>query len=303
MESNLKKNKWLSGAGTLVSCAAIVVAMKVAALSGSGSPTKLSPRAQVALASKVAAANQASDATYALEAGEWRRYLQSARSTPRLHDFVGELIGLEQKLQSGLALFNAGKSDEERARDLFRKHILDERKLATEMQSAVDVYQRMLFEQDRQVFEMAGVSREEWARMIQTSKPDGSAWTQAVQPVIARAVSEARQDVARFGANWLASDWTAKGVKKAARKTGLDRTEEGGFADWISGAAVDVITGVVLEQATDPTEKIIANLSQDMTRVEYALLDSEQGLFTVMQRMKSAHESARHSLLTTSPGR
>jgi hypothetical protein len=299
MESNLKTNKWIAGAGTSVACLVVVALMKVGAMSGSGGPAKLSPRAQAELANAVSAANQASAASYAQEADAWRRYLASARSTQRLRDFVGELLSYEQKARHTLTYFNAGPSDEQRALSLFRQHVLDEQKLATEMQSAVDAYERMLFEDDRTVFAAAGLSSEAWANRVQSAKPTAAAWSQAVRPVIARAVAEMRKDVIRLGGTWAAGEVAGRGVKKIARDAGWDRSEEGSWGDVISGFFITATAEAVLDHATDPTDSIVASMSQDMARVERELLDGEHGLFSVMKRMKSAHESARNSVLIT----
>jgi hypothetical protein len=302
MATESKKNKWLAGSGSLVACFVAVALMRALPV-GSGGVEKLSPREQAELGNAVTAANQASTIAYRQQVNAWRYRLGAARSPQRLKAFVGELLSIEQKFKSSLTLVNAGTGDDERVRRLFREQILDERTLAADLTATIDGYERALFEQDRQVFEAAGISREEWNSMVRSAKPSAAAWSQAVQPVITRAVYEARQDVARFAATWVASDWAGDGIKRAAREAGWDKSEPDSWGELISGFVIDVAASAAIDAATDPTDRIVSRLGSELASAEHALLDGENGLLTVMRRIALAHESARNSVLTIAQGR
>jgi hypothetical protein len=297
-----KKIRWYAGLTAAAAACAVVLGFMSGAPDDAVSARGLSAKEAAELAQAVQSVNEAADATYAEQVDAWRSYLQSARSPQRLKVFVGELIGLEQKLRQGLELAT-GTSDEERVLTLFRERVLDERKLAAEMNTTIEAYRQFLFEQDRPILEAAGVSEEAWARHVKAAKPDATDWTAALQPVVARAISEARKDAARFAATTVAADLTGDGVKKMARKAGWDTSEEGGLSDWVSGVVVDLGAGVVIDALTDATDTIVARLNQEMASAEYALLDGEEGLFASLRRIKSAHETARNALLTTAQGR
>ena len=227
----------------------------------------------------------------------------SARSPQQLKNFVGELLGYEQKAFVGAALLTGGTSDEEHVLTLFRRHVLDDRQLAADMNATVNAYDALLFDQERKLVEAPGISPAQWARTVNVAKPAPSNWNAAIRPVVMRATGEARQDVVRFVATWIASDWTRDGVRKVARDAGLDRTEEGSWADVITDFAVDAAAGAAWDYATDPTDRIVSRLSNEMARAEYVLLDGDQGLFAALRGIKAAHEQARAALLSTTSQR
>jgi len=293
-----QKTRWMSAVmAALGSCAALAW-MNTMSTRGGGAG-----QVSAELAGAVRSANVVSAATYARRVEAWGQYMESVRSPKRLRVFVQELIGIEQKLQQGIGLFGGGTSDEERVLALFRRHVVDERQLAAELQATVDEYERFLFEQDREIIEAAGISRDEWAASVRTARPDSAAWSQEVRAVVAWAVSESRQDAARFVASTVASDLAGDGLKSLARELGLDTSEQGSWTDSISGLGVDVVAGVAIDYATDATDDIVSRLSDEMARAEDAILAGDRGLFAALRQLKSAHETARDGLLTAAPVR
>lgn len=296
-----QKMRWLVGLAAAIGCLAVLAWMSRSpgdALSARG----LSADEAAELAHAVRSANQTADAIYEEQVDAWRNYLQSARSPERLRAFVEELIGLEQKLQQGLELAS-GTSDEERVRALFNERVLDERQLAAELAATVEAYERFLSEQDRPIWEGAGVSEEAWARRLEAAQPAAADWNEALEPVVAQAVNEARQDAARFVATTVAADLTGDGLKSLARGTGLDTSEEGSVSDWLTGFVIDLGAGLAIDELTDATDDVVARLDQEMAQAEQALLDGEDGLFASLRRLQAAHVSARNALVTTADAR
>jgi hypothetical protein len=254
------------------------------------------------LAGAVQAANAQSAETYTQQVEAWREYFQAVRDQERLRNFVGELIGLEQNLRRGIGLLDGQASADQRVLALFRQYVVDERKVAAGLQRAVDGYEGFLAEQDREILEAAGISRAQWTTVPKVPTPDSEAWNRAMQPVVARAVSESRRDAARFVANTVVADLVGDGIKSVARKSGLDKSKQGSVADWVTGIFVDVAADVAIDHLTDPTEGIITRLGQEMARSEHELLDGDQGLCVVLHELKSAHETARGKLVAPATG-
>jgi hypothetical protein len=301
MTKDPKRSRWLAGAAAAAGGSMLLLVLSCMG----GGPLRahrLSAREAAELARMVASANQTSEAAFAERANAWRAHFQSARSSEQLGVFVEQLLGYEQKLYQGAELLQK-QSDEQRVRALFRKYVLDDSQLVADMQATVEQYEQFLFEQDRPILAAAGVSAADWSRQLKASRPAVPKWNQALEPVVTQAVHEARQDVARFAATWVAGDYAGDGIKSLARSAGLDNTEEGSLADAFTGLVLDATAGLVIDKVMDPTDEIVARLSQRLIVAEKAILEGEEGLLTVLHQTRAAHESARRSLISTSHSR
>lgn len=301
MTKDPKRNRWLIGA-----VAAVGGSMLLLMLSCIGGVTQRTPRLSARQAAElsrmIASANQSSEQAFAQHADAWRADFQSARSDERLGTFVDQLIGLEQKLLQGAEMLQK-KSDESRVQELFRNLVLDDRQLGADIRATVERYEQFLFEQDRPILAAAGVSPESWTRQLKASRPSNTEWSQALEPVVAQAVQEAREDVARVAATWVAGDYAGDGLKSLARGAGLDNTEKGSLADKFTGFVIDTAAGLVIDEVMDPTDAIVARLRQRLIHAEKSILDGNDGLFNVLHQAKVAHENARNSLISTSQSR
>jgi hypothetical protein len=114
-------------------------------------------------------------------------------------------------------------------------------------------------------------------------------------------VREAREDVARVAATWVAGDYAGDGLKSLARGAGLDNTEKGSLADKFTGFVIDA--GLVIDKVMDPADEIVARLRQRLINAKKSILDGNDGLFNVLHQAMVAHENARNSLISTSQPR
>jgi hypothetical protein len=249
------------------------------------------------LAGAVSAVNELSDAVYGEYVGAWRQSLQSPRSPERLGAFVDELLGIQQKFQQALGLFNSGRNDAKRAEALFRQHIIDDGILVENMLATVDDYEQFLFQQDRELIEAARISHEQWSQIVGEVVPNPGYWRETVRLVLADVLSESRKDGARFAGVVVISDILGSLAQNAAREAGLDTTEKGTLRGWAAGNGYDFAVEGALEHATDQTARITKGLDDSLARAEYELLDGDFGLFTVLRQMKEAHETARTNLV------
>jgi hypothetical protein len=240
--------------------------------------------------------NDISAKTLAEQEQAWREYFKSIRSRGRLAKFVGELTSLEMKLHQGLALIDRKTSDEARVVSLFHQHVVDERQLVAEMQSMVASYEQFQRDATAQMLQAAGVDASAGLR-VGSIQPNTNLWQQAMAPVLATAVGEARRDVARFAANWVAADLAGDGIKQAARGLGLNNAEPGSFEDMITGAILDGAASIVIDELTDPTDEIVSTLAKKMSAAESALLDGPDGFLTQMHNVHAAHAAAREHII------
>jgi len=301
MVKDSKQMRWLAGAAA-AACGSLLLLIVSCTGGNSLRARHLSAREAAELTNTIATANQTAEAALAEQANAWRARFESARSPQQLKAFVERLISLEQKIYQGVEMLQ-GQGDEQRVRALFRQYVLDDRQLGADMQSTIEGFEQFLFEQDRPILEAAGVSAEDWSRSLQAVRPAMPNWSAVLEPVVAQAVREARDDLGRSAMNEVVSDYTGNGLKSLARSTGLDNTQPGSFGDMVTGVAMDAAAGFFVDAVLDPTDSIVASLRHRMIAAEQSLLDGEQGLVTVLQQTKAAHEAARNSLIGITPAR
>jgi hypothetical protein len=247
----------------------------------------------------VGSARQAAAAECVRRVEAWRRYLRLARSPEQLRKFVDELTGLEQKLHLALDAFR-GPRLRQRVVEVFRRRVIDDRQLEVDLDTTVAAYDQFLFEQDRQFYEPAGISREQWEQTVHGGARWVIQWSGHLAPVIELAAREACKDTVRFAAAEVAGNIAANQIKKLARDTGWDTSEVGSVRDRLSDVVAQVGIGGAIDTATDATDGIVSRLSDEMARAEHGLLEGEWGLRWVLRRTEEAHERARNKLI--SPG-
>jgi hypothetical protein len=168
--------------------------------------------------------------------------------------------------------------------------------LVADLQATIEGYERFLAEQDRQLLQKAGMS-DAHGVLVEVTIPTYSNWSESLEPVFAAALDEAQRDMGRFTANWVASDAGGDALKRMMRDADIDRSEPGSFGDLFTGLVSDVVVGVVVDSVTDPTERIVARLGEEMARAEQALFASDHGFVGQLRKVKSFHEEARAQLL------
>lgn len=292
----VKRVPWLPAVVAALVGVAVVLGLGLQAKHSRSITRKVAPISD-RIAAAVRAANEKSVAIYARRVAAWRQYLRSLRTRQRLTEFVDELTGLEQKFRQGMRLLGGGPTDEQRVLALFRRCVVDERQLVVDLQATVDEYEHFLFEQDRPVWEAAGISPEAWAAQVKTPKPESGVWGRELRGIVTRAVTESHEDGVRFVATTIAADVAGNGIKGLARALGLDQTEQGSIADSITGFAADLAADAAISHATDATEAIVSRLGREMAQAESAILDGDSGLLAALQRLKTTHETARKRLL------
>jgi hypothetical protein len=249
------------------------------------------------LADAVYAANEASSAKCSELVDYWRGELRDLRYPYNLHAFVKDLTSVSQKYHQGLGLLD-GHSGHDSVLTSFRKLVIDERELAAGLRATVQKYVDFLAEQDRQLLRTAGVSDEHRA-LVEVSIPLYTNWSRAMEPVIAAAVDEARRDMDRFTSNWEASNALGDRIRRGMRGLGVDQSKPGSWGDKFLDVVTDLGAGVGVDTMTDPTDRIMKRLSEEMIRAEQAMLDGESGLAGQLHKVKSFHEQARTKLLAS----
>jgi hypothetical protein len=293
MRAASEKTRWLVG-GIAGSVFAVILGVS---LSQTGEDNgERHPTAETR--TRILNANATSEAAYNEQVRIWRKRMEGYRSPQRLRGFVEELIGIEQKFRMGLSLVNSGASDEQRTRILFRKHVIDDGRLVSDMNAAVASYQTHLFKKDLDLIKAAGGTSDQWLNAMTSAKSCPSSWHFKMWPVFMRAVEESRNDAVKFLATTAAADAVGDRIKKSARQSGWDTTKEGSWSDALTGLLVDASAGLLIDQATDGTEKIMSRLSSEMLQAEHELLDGPDGLFAILRSVTETHQKYLDSLVS-----
>ena len=303
---------WLSSAAAAIAACVLLVltvkeavpvllsrklaAQKPAPQVNSGFPEITTPSVAMAeLAEAVRSANALSSAKCSELIDSWRGEFRDARSPARLRPFVSELTSLVQKMHHGADLLY-GPSGNESVLSSFREIVVDERQLGADLQATVEGYERFLAEQDRQILRAAGISDAQQG-LVQVRIPAYVQWNGALEPVVAYAVQEARRDMGRFAANWIASDEGGDQLRTMFRNAGVDGSKPGSWGDFFLDVVADVGVGVAVDSMTDPTEGLIKRLGEEMARAEQAIFEGDHGFVSELRRVKSFHEEARAQFL------
>jgi hypothetical protein len=103
----------------------------------------------------------------------------------------------------------------------------------------------------------------------------------------------------RFTSNWEASNALGDRIRRGMRGLGVDQSKPGSWGDKFLDVVTDLGAGVGVDTMTDPTDRIMKRLSEEMIRAEQAMLDGESGLAGQLHKVKSFHEQARTKLLAS----
>lgn len=256
----------------------------------------LPPAAEQALAD----ANRASFAELAAVEREWRDTFRASRNRQTLEGFVGETIDIFEKLrQVHDAAFNPGGTDA-RVTTLFRQRIMDADTVCNLLDKSLAKYCRALDEQDQTLFIKLKIDREAGRTTLSRSVIDPASFKRPIHAAASSAVTAVQNDMARSLASFVASEAIGMGVKQAARDFGINQTEEGSFADFITGLIIDIGVNVAVDAATDPTPQMVADLETRLQTAERSILDGTHqspGFITTLRRITDERATARRKLI------
>lgn len=203
----------------------------------------------------------------------WREAFRNARSRDRLKGFVGETLNIFEKLlQVRDMAVNPGGTDA-RITDLFRKRIMNPDKVCALLEDTLRDFCNALDEHDQAMFIELKIDREVGRTTVSRSIVDPASYRGPINEAAASAVKAAQDDMARSLASFAASEGLGTVAKRIARDLGLNRTEEGSAADFVTGLLIDIGVGMAVDAATDPTPKMIANLEKRLQQAEQTILD------------------------------
>jgi hypothetical protein len=248
----------------------------------------------------LAEANRASFAELSAMDRKWRDIFRASRHRETLKGFVGETLNLFEKLRQvhDFAL-NPGGTDA-RVTTLFRKQIMDADTVCTLLEKSLADYCRTLDEQDQALFIKLKIDREAGRTSVSRSVIDPASFKKPIHGAASAAVVAVQNDMARSIAAFAASEAIGAGVKRAARDLGINRTEEGSFADFITGLVIDLGVNAAVDAATDPTPGMVADLETRLQAAERTILDGtiqSPGFITTLRRITDERAAARRQLL------
>jgi hypothetical protein len=296
---------WKNYIVKMVCCGMLAVALATGVQGVSAqSPQSQTSRTQRALPpaaeQTLTEANRESHAQLATVERQWRDIFRETRSRERLKGFVGETLDIFEKLrQVHDFAVNPGGTDA-RVTGLFRKRIMDADTLCNLLEKSLSDYCRSLDEQDQALFIKLKIDREAGRTKLSRSVIDPASFKRPIHATASSAVTAVQNDMARSVAAFVASEAIGMGVKRAARDLGINRTEEGSLADFITGLVIDIGVNAAVDAATDPTPKMVADLESRLQGAERSILDGtiqSPGFITTLRRITDERAAARRALL------
>jgi hypothetical protein len=230
----------------------------------------------------------------------WRTFFHATRNRETLKGFVGDSIDIFEKLRQVHDLAaNPGGTDA-RVTTMFRKRIMDADAVCNLLDTTVVDYCRVLDEHDQTLLIKLKIDREAGRTTLSRSEIDPSSFKRTIHAVASSAVTAVQNDMARSIVSFVASEAIGIGAKRAARDFGINRTEEGSAADFITGLLIDIGINMVVDAATDPTSKIVDDLESRLRMAERSILDGDvkrPGVITTLRRITNERAEARRALV------
>lgn len=244
--------------------------------------------------------NIASIGHYHAVSNGWRAAFGSLRDRDRLKGFVGESVDFVEKLRQVYDIAANPGATEARITTLFRQRILDSDTLCRSLDKSLNDFCQALDDQDQSLLIKLKIDRQAGRTILARNAIDTTAFKGLVNTVVASSVKAVQDDMSRSVVSFVASEAIGMGVKSGARGLGINRTEEGSFADFLTGLIIDVGVGMVVDAATDPTPKMVANLEANLQNAERLILDgngNSAGFVMTLRRITDERIAARRKLI------
>lgn len=281
---------------------ATIVAMTAQSTYGQASVTitEATRRLPSAAEHALAEANRASSARLQTLERNWREIFRQSRDRDRLAGFVGETLGIFEKLRQFKDFALTPGATETRVGALFRKRIMDETAVCRMLEESLNDYCAALDQHDQSLLIKLKLDRDAARTKLSRSAIDSNAFKRSINRVAASAVIAVQRDMARSVGSFVASEAISAVAKKAARDLGVNRTKPGSFGDFLSSLVIEATVGIVVERVTDPTQRMVSDLQANLAVAENEILDADSttpGFITTLRRITSERAVARRKLL------
>ena len=230
----------------------------------------------------------------------WRNCFREARNRQRLTAFVGDTVGTFQALRQLHDRAFDPRATEARVATLFRQRVLNEEALISSMEQSVRHYLLALDEDDQALLIKLKIDRNVARTELSRSVLDPAVFKKPISAVIDATVTAVKNDLSRTAAAFIASEAISAGVKSAARKTGLIKSQPGTWKDFFNGLVIDIGVGIAVDAATDPTPRMVNDLESRLASAERTILDGQgnsPGLISTMRSVTLERMAARRKLI------
>ena len=250
--------------------------------------------------SVISAANQASLAEMNGVERRLRDAFRSTRNRAVLKKFVDESLSFMEKLRQVQNMAMNPAANEARIGTLFRQQIMDEAAVSHLLERSVTDFCRKLDDQDQTLLIALKIDREAARTSPSRLVIDPATFKQPIATAAQATVVAVKNDIARSVATFVASEAISAGVKRAARDFGVMPGESGSAADIVTGLLIDIGVSMAVDAATDPTNKMVADLESRLANVEREILDgtaTTSGFVAKLRQITQDRVTARRNLI------
>ncbi len=229
----------------------------------------------------------------------YRAFFAERRSAQRLRPFVSDLIDIMEKFRIGKDVVN-NEASQKRIRTLMRERILDDEQFIKIASSFADSFSKFLADQDAGILVALKVDGSIPAKEFTKSNLDVAGFRREVAAAVNTSVEAAQADVGRFVANMVLSDVLTRVTKEVGKGFGVVPEDDNSLESQAIGLVLDLVIGAALDHATNPTDKIVSQLSDRLAAAEAAILDGtvqRPGLFRALRQLSAERTASRRAVL------